>query len=121
MARTNKPFLSIDGTEFQCFGDNLSLTPDGIRNFCEDEWTLSVDVELTYGSGESHTALDAMRDTVKTVVVRPSTEAIGVTNPSATFTARIPAIPFMNGATRGERQRFTLELMAEDTPVYATA
>lgn len=121
MARITKPFLSIDGTEFQCFADSLSLGPDGIRNFCEDEWSMSVDIELTYGTGESHTVLDAMRDTVVEVVVRPSDAAIGVGNPSATFDARIPAIPFMEGATRGDRMRFTLELMAEDTPAYATA
>lgn len=120
MARIIKPSISIGGTEFKCMSRIVSLEPGDTINFCEQEWTLSVDVELAYGAGESHTVLDGFRDTVQTVILSPSDSAVSVSNPSATFDAMIPAIPFMSGAERGERQVFTLELVAEAEPVLAT-
>lgn len=121
MARTLIPSVVIGGTEFKGMANSATLEPNGIRTFEEDEWMFSIDVELTYGSGESWTVLDGFRDTVQTCVYKPDDGSVSATNPSATFTARIPAIPFASGAQRGDRQVFTLELDLEDPPTYATS
>lgn len=118
--RIIKPSLSIGGTEFKCMSSEASLEPDGERNYCDDEWKLTVAIELTYGPGESWTTLDGMRDTTQTFIVSPSDGTIGDGNPSATFTGRVPAIPFMVGAKKGERMTFNLEVMCDDVPVTST-
>lgn len=117
--RIIKPSIDIGGTEFKCMSRSVELVPGDFRNFCEREWMCTVEVELTYGAAESWTVLDAFRDTTQTVVVSPSDGAVAASNPSATFTANIPAIPFMSGATRGERQTFILELVSDSEPVFA--
>ncbi|MEM9521561.1 MAG: hypothetical protein AAGA37_19785 [Actinomycetota bacterium] len=116
-----KPSIVIGGTEFKCLSDEVSLEPGNAINFCEDEWTMSTNILLSYGVGGSHTALQAMELTEQTVVVSPSDGSISADNPSATFTAQIPKIPFMSGAKRGDRQSFTLELMSDGDPVFATS
>lgn len=117
--RIIKPSISIGGTEFKCMSRTVDLVPGDLINFCEQEWTATVEVELSYGTGGSWTVLDAFRDTVQEIILSPSDGAISEDNPQATFDAVIPAIPFMSGATRGERQVFTLELVAEAEPVFS--
>lgn len=113
-----RPSLTIDGVEFKCMSRTVTLEPGDPINFCEDEWTLTVEVELWYGDGGSWNVLDAMRDELKTFVLSPSDGAVSEENPQATFDAIVPAIPFMSGATRDERQVFTLELVTESEPVF---
>lgn len=117
--RIIKPSIVIGGTEFKCMSREVSLEPGDWINFCEQEWSLSVEVELGYGVGESWTVLQAMQDTDQLCVMRPSDGVLSATNPKATFTANIPAIPFLAGATRGERQTFTLDLTTNASPVFA--
>ena len=117
--RIIKPSISIGGTEFQCMSRTASLVPGDFINFCEQEWTLTVDIEVSYGAAGSWTVLDGFRDSEQEVIVKPSDGAISADNPSATFDAVIPAIPFMNDATRGERMVFTLTLVSEGEPVFA--
>lgn len=121
MARIVKPTIDIGGTEFKCKSRSVDFAPGEWINFCEREWVVSIDIEIAYGTGESWTVLNGFQDTVQTVVIRPDDGTIGLTNPSATFDAVIPPVPFMSGATRGDRQVFTLELTAEAEPVYATS
>lgn len=122
MARIIKPSISIDGVEYKCKSRSVDLVPGDQVNFCEQEWTCTVEVELTYGATGSWATLNALRDTVVTVVLSPSDATAGTAdNPSATFDAMIPAIPFMSGATRGERQTFSLELVSEAEPVFVAA
>ena len=121
MAIIRKPSISIGGTEFKCMSRTVELVPGDFHTFCEREWTTSVEIEIDYGTGESWTVLNGFQDTVQTVIISPSDGAVSVSNPSATFSAEIPAVPFMSGATRNERQTFTLELMSEDEPVFATS
>jgi hypothetical protein len=119
--RINKPSISIDGVEYKCMSRTVELVPGNDLNFCEKEWTCSIELEISYGVGGSWTTLNALRDTVAEVVISPSDGTIAAGNPSATFDAVIPAIPFMSGATKTERQTFTLDLMAEAEPVFAEA
>lgn len=121
MSRTRilKPSVSIGGTEFKCMSRSVTLEPGDPENFCDYAWTCSVDLELTYGTGGSYNILSSWTDTVGTFVLKPSDATVGSGNPSATFEAIIPPIPFMMGATKGERQVFTLELMLEDEPTIA--
>lgn len=113
-----KPSISIGGQEFKCMSRTVSLEPGDFINFCEQEWTASIDIEISYGPGGSWTILDGFRDTVQTVILSPSDGVISEDNPQATFEAEIPAVPFMTGAERGERMTFTLELTAESEPVF---
>lgn len=119
--RIIKPFISINGTEMQCLASTANVEPGDHYTFCSRDWSASFDLVLTYGVGGSHTVLSALVDTTATIVVRPDEGAVSADNPQMTFTATIPAVPFMAGATRGERQTFTLELMADDEPVVTTA
>ena len=115
-----RPSLTIDGIEFKCMSRQVTLEPGDAINFCEDEWNLSVEVELWYGTGGSWNVLDGMRYQLKTFVLTPSDDVdIDEENPQATFQSMVPAIPFMSGATRDDRQTFTLELTTESEPVFS--
>jgi hypothetical protein len=116
-----RPSLTIGGVEFKCMSRQVTLEPGDAINFCEDEWTLSVEVELWYGEGGSWNELDAMRDTLVEFVLSPSDGAISAENPQATFEAMVPAIPFMSGAQRDQRQTFTLDIVTESEPVFDEA
>jgi len=115
------PSISIGGTEFKCMSREVTLEPGDAINFCEDQWTFSVEIELGFGAGSSYEALRAMALTEQTVIVKPSDAAVSIDNPSATFQALVPKIPFLSGATRGERMTFSLEMMSEGDPVIATS
>lgn len=119
--RIIKPSISIGGTEFKCMSRSVDLVPGDFVNFCEQEWACSVEIELAYGAGKSWTVLNGMRDTVQEIVLSPSDGTVGSDNPTATFDAVVPAIPFMSGAERNGRMTFTLELMSEAEPVFATS
>ena len=119
--RIIKPSISIGGTEFKCSSRSVTLEPGDLINFCEQDWSLTVEIELSFGATGTWQVLNGMRDTEQTVVVSPSDGAISAENPSATFTAAIPAIPFMSDATRGERMTISLTLVAEAEPVFAEA
>lgn len=119
--RIIKPSISIGGTEFKCSGRSATLEPGDFINYCEQEWTFEVELELSYGATGTWTLLDAMRDTEQEVILSPSDGAVSADNPSATFDAVIPAIPFMSDATRGERMTMTLTLTSEGEPVFATS
>lgn len=118
--RIIKPFVSINGTEVQCLASTANVEPGDNYTFCKRDWSASFDMLLTYGADGSHTLLSGLVDQVATIVVRPSDAVVSVDNPQMTFDAIIPAVPFVSGATKGERQVFTLELMAEDEPVIVT-
>lgn len=121
MSRTRiiKPSVSIGGTEFKCASRSVTLEPGDPETYCDYEWTCSIDLELTYGTGGTYNIISAWVDTTGTFVLSPSDGAIGSANPSATFEATIPPIPFMMGAEKGERQVFTLELMLDEEPTIA--
>lgn len=123
MSRTRiiKPSVSIGGTEFKCLSRVVTLEPGDPETYCSWEWSCSIDIELTYGTGGSYNVLSAWQDTTGTFVLSPSDASVGTGNPTATFEATIPPIPFMMGAEKGERQVFTLELMTDDEPVIAYA
>ncbi|WP_395153724.1 hypothetical protein [Ilumatobacter sp.] len=115
------PKISIDGTDIKAMSKTVSVVPGDDLNFVEKEWTCSIDVELAYGVGLSHTVIAALRDTVVEVVIAPTNAVVGAGNPHCTFNARIPAIPFMMGAETGQRQTFTLDLVSEGEPVFTVS
>ena len=115
------PKISIDGTDVKAMSKSVTVAPGDDLNFVENEWTCSIDVELAYGAGLSHTVISALRDTVVEVIIAPVNGTVGAGNPFCTSDACIPAIPFMMGAVRGERQTFTLDLVSEGEPVFTTS
>jgi hypothetical protein len=118
--RIYNPTVTIGGTEFKCMTRTVELTPGDFTTFCEQDWSCTVEIEVSYGAAGSWNVLNGFRDTLQTVVIKPEDAATSVTNPAATFTARIPAVPFVTGAGRGEKMTMSLELMAEAEPVFAT-
>lgn len=117
--RILKPSISIGGTEFKCHSRSISFEPGEWLNFCEREWTLTIELELNYGTLGSWNQLEAMFDTEQEVILSPSDGAISEDNPQATFDAIVNPIPFMSSAQRGERQVVTVELVAETEPVFS--
>ena len=130
MARINKPSITINDIEFQCRAKSITLAPTGdVLTYCEDAWELKATVQLTYDTPQASTGpstgtwndLSAMENTRQTVVVTvEGADAVAVTNPTATFTALVPPIPFMNDAQRGEHQEFDLTFAVDGTPTFAT-
>ena len=119
--RLYAPSILIDAVEYKCFARSVSLEPGDYINFCEQEWTFSAELELGYGAAETWNLLNANADTVVNVVLKPEDDTVSATNPSASFSIRMPSVGFMTSSTRGDRQVMTLEERTEAVPVFATA
>ncbi len=117
--RLYKPSILLNAVEYQCKIRSVSLEPGEHINYCEQEWTFSAEIELGYGAAESWTLLNALRDTIVPVVLKPEDAVVGATNPSATFQIRMPAVPFITSAPKNDRMTFTLESTTEAEPVFA--
>lgn len=138
------PSITIDNIEFKCTSRSARITADDedvdISNYCNPkgtrpgatEWTVEVELELTYGpiatDGGSEVAagtwntLNSMRKTRKTVVITPDDGTVSDANPSATFDAYIPTVTFIDSEVAAtESMRFTLELSPIGDPVFAVA
>jgi hypothetical protein len=119
--RIYSPSILIDSVEYKCMSRSVSLEPGDYINFCEQDWTFSAEIELGYGTSESWNLLEANADTIVSVVVKPEDATTAETNPSATFSIRLPSVAFMTSTTRGDRQIMTLEARTEAAPVFATS
>ena len=118
--RLYAPSILIDSVEYQCMARSVALEPGDWINFCEQEWTFSAEIEIGYGSGESWTLLEANQNSVVNVVLKPENETVASTNPSASFSVRKPAVPFLTAVARGERMTIPLEAITESAPIFAT-
>jgi hypothetical protein len=118
--RLYAPSILINSVEYKCFARTVSLEAGDYINFCEQEWTFSAELELGYGATETWNLLDALADTVVPVVLKPETASVAATNPTATFSIRMPAPSFMTDSSRGERMTYSLETLTEAEPVFAT-
>ena len=119
--RLYSPSILINAIEYKCRARSVSLEPGDYINFCEQEWTFSAEIELGYGVAASWNVLRVLSDTIVPVVLKPEDAVVGAGNPTATFTMRMPSIPFMPDTARGDRMTFTLEGVTELAPVFAIA
>ena len=119
--RIYQPSVLIDSVEYKCKVRSVSLTPGDWINYCEQEWTFEAEIEIGYGVTESWTLLDALRNTIVDVVLKPEDAVAAAGNPSATFQITMPAIPFMDSSERGARQTIPLSVVTESEPVFAVA
>jgi len=119
--RVYLPSILINSVEYQCKARSVSLEPGDWINFCEQDWTFAAEIEIGYGSGEAWTLLEALENTLTTVVLKPEDSTVTATNPSASFSIRVPAVPFMTSVARGERMIIPLEVITEAAPVFAEA
>jgi hypothetical protein len=119
--RLYSPSILIDSVEYKCFSRTVSLEAGDYINFCEQEWTFNASIELGYGAAETWNLLVANADSVVAVVLKPEDTTATVTNPSATFSIRMPAPSFMTDSARGERMTYDLETLTEAEPVFATS
>lgn len=119
--RIYSPSILINSVEYKCRARSVSLTPGAYINFCEPEWTFEAELELGYGSAALWNVLEALEDTIVTVVLKPEDATTAAGNPAATFSIRMPPIPFLTSATRGDRMTFSLTAMAEAVPTFAVS
>ena len=117
--RLYAPSILINSVEYQCKARSVSLEPGDWINMCEQDWTFSAELEIGYGSGESWTLLEALENTLTTVILKPEADTVTATNPSATFSIRVPAVPFMTSVARGERMIIPLDVLTEAALVFA--
>ncbi len=136
------PSVVIDSIEFKCAARSAMLDADddevSIATFCNPkgtrpgatDWTAEFTLALTYGDSAQPATdddgtwnqLNAMRKQKKTVVIKPSDGAVTDQNPSATFEAYIPTIPFIDGEVAAtDSQEFDLVLSPIGDPVFATS
>jgi hypothetical protein len=118
--RIYSPSILIDDEEYKCKARSVSLEPGDYINFCEPEWTFNAEIEIGYGADESWNTLEALEDTLVTVVLKPEDDTVAAGNPSATFSIRFPPIPFMMSDGRGNRQTMNLSVVTEAAPVFST-
>lgn len=139
------PKITINGINYTATARSAMLTaeddevdistfanPKGMRPGATD-WTAEIELNLTYGPIETATTppadagtwntLNALRKTKVVVVMGPKSGVATVSNPTATFSAYIPTISFMNGeVAAGEAQRIApLTLNPIGDPVFTTA
>lgn len=126
------PSVTIGGTDYICFFNSISLVPEqtmaDIETFCDPNgerpskvsWMFSGEVKQSFDTAGSWNVLRALSGTKVAFVVKPTDTTVAVTNPSATFNAWIPAIPFLDSAN-GEATTFTLECKVSGQPIFATS
>ena len=117
------PSILINAVEYKCFANTVSLEPSGTYvTFCEQDWNFTASIQLGYSATDTWNLLNALADTVVTIVLLPEQgTAVSATNPSATFTMRMPSPAFMTSTTRGDYQVFDLTGRTESAPVTAVA
>lgn len=127
-----KPSITIGGVEINCAAGSVALVPTDkmadIETFCNPggerptatNWVIDIDAKLSYGTGTTALwqQIKAMAKTKQTVVIKPGDAAVSASNPSATVSAWVPSIPFINGAI-GEATKFTLTMPCVGEPVFA--
>lgn len=123
-ARSAKLMAEDDAVDKSNFADPKGERPGATK------WTYEIELELTYGDAQiaagttvdagTWQTLNAMRKTKKVFVIAPKDAAASATNPTATFSAYVPTVPFIDGeVAAGEVQRFTLTGVAIGDPVFA--
>lgn len=118
--RVYQPSILIDSVEYKCKVRSVSLTPADFINFCEQEWTFEAEIEVGYGTAETWTLLNALRNEIVNVVLKPEDDTVAAGNPSASFQITMPAIPFMDASERGARQTMALSVVTETEPVFSS-
>lgn len=115
--------LSINGVEYKCRARSVELLPIEGVTLCTDDldYELTAELEITYNATTgSWNLLRALAGTSVEFIVSPLDGTISPTNPSATFDAYMPPIPFMSG-NPGEIGTMTLVVQSEGGVVFATS
>lgn len=130
------PSVTVNTVELQCHLRNLGLTAEDdeadVSTACNPNgtapgtttWTCTVQVLQSFGPEGANPGLwDTLAPLAKTkaaFVVKPKDEAVSATNPSATFEAWVPTIPFLDSEL-GQSTVLDLEFKVVGEPVFATA
>ena len=127
--------ITSPALDLSCPARSLALTPSDssidISTQCSPgatapgitTWTFTAELLNSYDAVDEDgtglwNQLEPLAKTLVQVAVKPADAATDSTNPTATFDARIPAIPLMMGAEYGSRMTFDLELTSEGEPVF---
>lgn len=130
------PSLTVNGTELKCHIRKISLVPEDsmadVETVCNPggeapsttTWVAEIEALQSFGpEGAEPGFWDTMLPLAKTkadFVLKPRDTTVGPTNPSATFEAWVPSIPFMDSAI-GESTVLTLEFKLIGEPIFATS
>lgn len=126
------PSVTIGGTDRICMFSRVALIPEQMmadtETFCDPggerpstvKWTLELEGKMSYDTDGSWNVLRALSGTKVAIVVKPADTTVAATNPSASFNAWIPAMPFVD-ATVGESAPFTLTCPVVGQPTFATS
>lgn len=127
-----KPSVTIEGTEFICHMKRVALIPADemadIETFCQPgaekptstKWTAVFTIKQSFGTDGAWNLLNAMRKQLKTFIVKPEFGVgVGVTNPTATFEAYVPTIPFIDSEI-GSATEYEISCSVIGEPAFAT-
>lgn len=125
--------IGVGGVEYICHARTLGLMPNvlevNVETFCtpgttkkvHQNSTLKTTIVQSFGVEGSFNKLTALVGQKVTVTILPdSAAAVSVTNPSATFQAFMPPIPFIDGKLL-DVTTFELSMDSIGKPVIAFA
>lgn len=129
------PSIKVGATELNVHFRTVRLTVEDamadVDTFVNPEgeapssskWTFEVDALQSFGPDSGNAGLwDQFRPwakTKQTFIVTPSTAAVSVTNPKATFDAWVPSTNFLDSA-RGESTVQTITMSVIGEPAFVT-
>lgn len=126
------PSILVGAVQLKCLSSKVSLIPTDnfvdVETFCNPggeapsttTWVMSATIVQSFGADGAWNLLNPLAGTTVTIVLKPDDSAIGVGNPTATFSAYVPSIPFVDSEV-GEATRYDLEFKLVGGPVYTTA
>lgn len=127
-----KPAVTINSTDAICHFSQVTLVPNqefvDIETYCNPggeapgkvSWRANLRVRMSYGTDSAWTFFSALAGQSALFEIRPDSGTVANTNPEASFSAYIPALPFIPDHEIGQSATFDLECRVIGAPVVAT-
>lgn len=126
-----KPAVTINSTDSICHFSMVNLIPTqefvDVETYCNPggeapgkvSWRANLRVRMSYGTDSAWTFFSALVGAAAAFELRPDAATVGTGNPEASFSAYIPALPFIPEHAIGESATFDLECRVIGEPVFA--
>jgi hypothetical protein len=127
------PFVSIGAVDYNAKLRSVSLTPSD--NLADGNtfgtpglqipggapsWTVSIEWPQEFDTAAVWNVLNPLQGTSVDWIISPATGAASVSNPTATFSAYMPAVPFLDGSV-GQTSTMSISMTTIGAPVFATS